>query len=62
VSIPFERLMEYAASLTEEDRAEPLAQLAARAGVFPERLADAIMAVRVCTGEVPADVRPQEEP
>lgn len=41
--------MEYAASLTEEDLAQPdaLSQLAARAGTFPERLADAMVAVKV---------------
>ena len=49
MSIPFGVLMEYAASLTEEDlAAEPLDNLAARAGTFPERLADALEAVRIC--------------
>lgn len=49
MAIPFEVLMEYAANLTEEDMAQKdaLSQLAARAGTFPERLADALVAVRV---------------
>jgi hypothetical protein len=47
VSIPFERLVEYAASLTEEDLEEPMGQLAARAGTMPERLADAMATVRL---------------
>jgi hypothetical protein len=62
VSIPFERLMEYAASLTPDDLEEPLGQLAARAGVFPERLADAMTAVRVCNGVTPADIRAVDDP
>jgi hypothetical protein len=47
VSIPFEVLMEYAASLTGEDLKEDLGHLAARAGTFTERLADAMTAVEV---------------
>jgi hypothetical protein len=47
VSIPFEVLVEYAASLTDDDMGEGLAQLAARAGTFPERLADALVAVKL---------------
>jgi hypothetical protein len=62
MSVPFERLMEYAASLTAEDLAEPLGQLAARAGVFPERLADAMTAVRVCNGVTPAEIRAVDDP
>jgi GntR family transcriptional regulator len=56
-AVPFDRLMEYAASLTEEDLLEePLDQLAARVGVFPERLSDAIVAVRV-TRASPVSIR-----
>lgn len=62
MSIPFARLMEYAASLTAEDLEEPLGQLAARAGVFPERLADAMEAVRVCNGVTPAYIRAVDDP
>ena len=62
MSIPFARLMEYAASLTPEDLEEPLGQLAARAGVFPERLADALEAVRVCNGVTPAGIRAVDDP
>jgi hypothetical protein len=53
MAIPFEVLMEYAASLTEEDLKEPLGQLAARAGTFPERLADAMTAVNVVRRQNP---------
>jgi hypothetical protein len=56
VSIPFEVLMEYAASLTEDDLKENLGHLAARAGTFPERLADAMTAVEV-TRATPVSIR-----
>jgi hypothetical protein len=62
VSVPFERLMEYAASLTAEDLREPMAQLAARVGEFPERLADAMTAVRVCNGVTSAGIRGLDDP
>lgn len=62
MSVPFERLMEYAASLTGEDLREPLDQLAARVGEFPERLADAMTAVRMCGGVTAADIRAQDSP
>jgi hypothetical protein len=61
VSIPFEVLVEYAASLTEDDMGEGLDQLAARAGTFPERLADALVAarlVRLSPVEVRASMHP----
>jgi hypothetical protein len=61
VSIPFEVLMEYAASLTEEDLKEPVGQLAARAGTFPERLEDALTAVRVCKA-TPLSIRATMHP
>lgn len=60
--MPFERLMEYAASLTPEDLQEPLDQLAAKVGEFPERLADAMTAVRVCNGVTAADIRAVSDP
>lgn len=55
--------MEYAASLTKEDLAQPdaLPQLAARAGTFPERLADALVAVRV-TRASPLSIRAEMHP
>jgi hypothetical protein len=62
VSVPFARLMEYAASLTEEDLREPLPWLAAQVGEFPERLADAMIAVRVCNGVTSADIRAVDDP
>lgn len=62
MAIPFGVLMEYAASLTKEDfAAEPLANLAARAGVFPERLADALEAVRICRA-TPTSIRAEMHP
>jgi hypothetical protein len=61
VSIPFENLMEYAASLTEEDLREPMGQLAARAGTMPERLEDALVAVRVCKA-TPVSIRATMHP
>ena len=61
MSIPFEVLMEYAASLTEEDLREPAGQLAARAGTFPERLEDAIVAVRVARA-TPLSIRAAMHP
>lgn len=61
MSIPFENLMEYAASLTEEDLKEPMGQLAARAGTMPERLEDALVAVRVCQA-TPVSIRATMHP
>jgi len=61
VSIPFAVLMEYAASLTEEDLREPMGQLAARAGTFPERLADAMEAVKVARA-TPLSIRATMHP
>jgi hypothetical protein len=61
VSVPFEVLMEYAASLTEEDLKEPMGQLAARAGTMPERLEDAIVAVRVARA-TPLSIRATMHP
>jgi hypothetical protein len=61
VRIPFEILIEYAASLTEEDLKEDMGHLAARAGTFPERLEDALVAVRV-SGATPVEIRAQMHP
>lgn len=61
MSIPFEVLVEYAASLTEDDMEEGLDQLAARAGTFPERLADALAAVRLVRLS-PAEIRASMHP
>ncbi len=61
MSIPFEVLMEYAASLTEEDLKEPMGQLAARAGTMPERLADAMAAVKVARA-TPLSIRASMHP
>lgn len=61
--MPFERLMEYAAGLSEEDRQLTLGELAARVSEDPARLADAVDALRVLAGErtyvsvSPVDVR-----
>jgi hypothetical protein len=61
MAIPFGVLVEYAASLTEDDLKEPLAQLAARAGTFPERLADALEAVKLIRLS-PAEIRATMHP
>lgn len=64
--MPFERLMEYAAGLGEDDWALSLGELASRVGEPPERLADAVMAVRVMAGErtyvSPVDIRAVDDP
>jgi hypothetical protein len=63
--MPFERLMEYAASLTEEDRDKGMGELAARVDEKAARLADAVTAVRVLGGErtyVGLEIRADEEP
>lgn len=66
MQMPFERLMEYAASLGEADRDKLLGELAARVGEPAARLADAITAVRVLAGERTcisvAEVRAQTDP
>jgi hypothetical protein len=65
MQMPFERLMEYAASLTEEDRDKSMGKLAAVVGEPAARLADAITAVRVLGGErtyVSLEIRANEEP
>jgi hypothetical protein len=66
MQMPFERLMEYAAGLTEEDRDKPMGELAARVDEKAARLADAVTAVRVLAGErtyvSPAEIRAKEEP
>jgi hypothetical protein len=64
--MPFERLMEYAAGLAEQDQQLSMGELAGRVGEPAERLADAITAVRVLAGErtyvSPAEIRAEEEP
>ena len=51
VKMPFERLMELVAALSPEDRKLPIGVLAERWGEAPERIMDAINAVRVLNGE-----------
>lgn len=59
--MPFERLMEYAATLGPEDGEESVSALAGLVGEDPFRLLDAIAAVRVMAGErtyvSPVDIR-----
>ena len=59
--MPFERLMEYAAGIPEEERELSMGALAGRVGEDPARLADALTAVRVMRGErtyiSPVDIR-----
>jgi hypothetical protein len=49
--MPFERLMENVAGLSEEDQARPLGDLSRRWGEPPERIMDAADALRVLRGE-----------
>jgi hypothetical protein len=49
--MPFERLMEYAASLDGTPGETTMGELAGRVGEDPFRLADAVTAVRVLRGE-----------
>lgn len=64
--MPFERLMEYVAGLNEADWELSLGELGQRVGEPPERLADAVTAVRVMKGErtyiTPVDIRATEDP
>lgn len=64
--MPFERLMEYAAGLREEDWDLTMGELAARVSETAERLADAVTAVRVLGGErtyvTAVEVRAQTDP
>jgi hypothetical protein len=65
--MPFERLMEYVAGLGEADWELSLGELGQRVGEPAERLADAVMAVRVMAGErtyvsVAVDIRATEDP
>lgn len=66
MQMPFERLMEYAAGLTERDSQLALGELAARVDEPAGRLADAITAVRVLAGERTyvsvSEVRAQTDP
>jgi hypothetical protein len=65
MQMPFERLMEYAAGLSEADRDKPLGEIAPP-GESAARLADAVTAVRVLTADrtyvSPAEIRASEEP
>ena len=49
--MPFEKLMEYVAALSDEDQQLPMGKLAERWGEPVERISDAINAVRVLNGE-----------
>jgi hypothetical protein len=64
--MPFERLMEYAAGLSEDDRQRSMGELAGRVGETADRLGDAVTALRVMAGErthiSPAEVRAQTDP
>jgi hypothetical protein len=64
--MPFERLMEYAAGLSKEDESLGLGELAARVGESPDRLCDALTALRVMAGErtciSPSEVRAATDP
>jgi hypothetical protein len=64
--MPFERLMEYAAGLGEDDWELSLGELARRVGEPAERLNDAVAAVRVMKGErtyvSPVDIRAVDDP
>jgi hypothetical protein len=51
MKIPFERLMELVSALSEADWRMTLGQLGERWNETPERIADAITAVRVLRGE-----------
>ena len=51
MKMPFERLMEEVAALSDEDKALPMGRLAERWGEPVQRIADAIDAVRVMCGE-----------
>jgi hypothetical protein len=66
MQMPFEKLMEYAAGLGEADREKTMGELAGPLGEKPERLMDAITAVRVMRGERtyigPADIRAAGDP
>ena len=49
--MPFERLMENVAALSEEDRQLPMGILAQRWGETAARISDAVTALRVLNGE-----------
>jgi hypothetical protein len=49
--MPFEKLMEYVATLGDEDKELPMGKLAERWGEPVARIMDAIDAVRVLNGE-----------
>ena len=49
--MPFEKLMEHVASLSEQDMELPMGELAKRWGEPTARIADAMTAIRVMRGE-----------
>jgi len=51
VKMPFEKLMEHVSALGDADRALTMGDLSARWGEPPERIMDAVDAVRVLRGE-----------
>lgn len=66
--VPFEKLMEAVAGLSEADAQMSMGELAGRLGEpDPWRVADAATAVRVCNGErtyvslSPVDIRAQDD-
>jgi len=63
--MPFEKLMERVSALGDEDRVLTMGDLAARWGEPPERIMDAVDAVRVLRGErtyIPAGGEADGEP
>lgn len=66
MQMPFEKLMEYAAGLREQDRDKSMGELAARVDESAGRLADAVTALRVMSGERTyvsvTEVRAQTDP
>jgi hypothetical protein len=64
--MPFQKLMEYAADLREEEWDKTMGELAGRIGETSQRLADAATAVRVLAGErtyvSAAEVRGRTDP
>ena len=49
--MPFEHLMEYVQSLSEDDKLKTMGELARVVGEDASRLSDAVTAVRVLNGE-----------
>lgn len=51
--VPFPRLVEQVAALSAEDQDLPMGKLAERFGVTTERLADAVDALKMLSGQHP---------